>query len=174
MLFWKQYSLKRTIMFSFVFAIGIFLSVNMILNRGGIIGWILMGLAAGFLANLWLKPRRARKKLTAALEMMNEEKYAATFTENQIEIETIVEVNQESSKNAEDAENIEESEVSDVADVIDKSVFPIATEELYSRETSEMFTLFVNRALIYVFPKRCLSEHEVESLRNYFAEKRIC
>jgi len=140
-------------MFSFVFAIGIFLSVNIILNNGGIVGWIIMGLSAGFLTNLWLKPKRACKRLVMALEMSPEEKYSATFGEDEIEIETLI--------TQEDSE------------VIDKSQFNITTEELYSMETMDLFLLFVNRALIYTFPKRCLSEQETESLRNYFEEKKI-
>jgi len=153
MQFWAKYSLKRTIMFSIVFMIAIFISITMIINNQGIIAWILMGLAAGFLANLWLKPRRACKRLVMVLNTMYEEKYSAVFGDSAIEIETIV--------------HSEETEE------VDKSEYALASEELYSKETRDLFLLFVNRALVYTFPKRCLTKKEAEDLRTYFIEKRI-
>jgi len=197
MAFWRKYQLKRTVLFSIVFAIGITLSVNLILNNAGIIGWVLLGLAAGLLANLWLKPRRSCKKLTQVLELMDEEKYSATFNANEIEIETLIKKTQpldneiadentespkntespentENPENAENPENTENTKNIDEADEIrQNSVYSLATEELYSKEIRNLFLLYVNRSLIYVFPKRCLSEQQIEGVRNYFAEKNI-
>jgi hypothetical protein len=147
--FWRKYSLRRTVMFSLVFAIGIYIAVTMIAEQRGIIGFVLLGLSAGFLANLWLKPRRAVNKLSAALELMEEERYEAVFGAEQIEISTMV------------------------GEEIVPSVFSLAAEELYSSELPDMFLLFVNRSLIYAFPKRCLSPEEADSLRAYFAERKI-
>jgi len=157
---WKKYSLKRTILFSVVFLIGAALFINMILknlsSEGGLmfgIGGIGTGLSLGLLASLWLKPRRVWKKIAATLEMTYEERYTATFTENEIEIETLIQSEEDES--------------------VDKSRFVLAEEELYSKETNELFLLFVNRWLTYVFPKRCMSEQEANQLRDYFTLKRI-
>jgi hypothetical protein len=152
---WRKYSLKRTILLSVAFAIGIFMFARMIGNGGSapLIGGIGAGLSAGVLISLWLKPRRACKKLVMALEMMYEEKYSATFGDSSIEIETIVQSEEESA--------------------VEKSEYAHATEHLYSKETPELFLLFVNRALIHVFPKRCMTDETVSELRNYFNEKRI-
>jgi len=148
--FWKKYSLKRTILFSLVYAIAIALFVNMILNGTMMFGGIGAGLSAGMLLSVWLRPRRARKRLTDALELSSAETYSASFCDTQIEIETVTEN--------------EETQV---------SVYQLSTEELYSKEMQEMFLLYVNRSLIHVFPKRCMNEQEVEGLRTYFMENRI-
>ena len=156
MLFWKKYCLRRTVMFSVVFAISVTLFVNMML--GGetmfMVGGIGAGLSAGFMASLWLKPFRIRKRLVAALEMMGEEKYTVSLNDDTIEIETI-------------------SESEDETEKTEKSVYRISEEELFSKETQEMFILCVNKALFYVFPKRCMSQPQIEDLRTYFNKKRI-
>ncbi|MCL2754679.1 MAG: YcxB family protein [Oscillospiraceae bacterium] len=155
MLFWRRYALRRTILLSLVFCIAIFLFVNMIFrgSYGLPIGGVGSGLAAGMLLSLWLKPFRARKKLVYALEMSYEEKYTATFGEDTIEVETVV--------------------CGDDGEEIAKSEYCIATEYLYSKETRELFLLYVNRALIHVFPKRCMNEQEIEGLQGYFKKMRI-
>jgi hypothetical protein len=152
---WRKYSMRRTILLTIAFCIGIFLFGSMIAREGSapLIGGIGAGLTAGMTVSLWLKPRRACKKLSQALAMMYEEKYTAVFGENAIEIETIVQ--------SEDDE------------IVEKSEYAHASEYLYSKETRDLFLLFVNRGLIHVFPKRCMSEETVAELRDYFNEKRI-
>ena len=172
MLFWSRYSLTRTFLFSVVFAISAGLFVNMAVNSGGSgitmpIGGIGTGLSLALLANLWLKPRRAKKKLSQALSLMGEERYSAEFGERQIEIQTIavVEPSEPDSEQEDSGESAEPERST--------STYNIATEELYSRETPLMFVLFVNRGLIYLFPKRCLSEQQIAQLREYFVAKNI-
>jgi len=153
MLFWRKYALRRNVLLSIVYGIAIGIFIDLIAKGSTMIGGIGMGLAVGMLFSMWLKPFRAKKKLVEALETMNEEKYTAIFSESEIEIETVV-----------NSENEE---------AVDKSTYPIATEELYSNETETLFLLYVNRSLVYVFPKRCLSEQEINDLRTYFIEKKI-
>jgi hypothetical protein len=161
MMFWKKYGLRRSVLLSAVYVIAIVLFVDMIINNGSIaFGGIGFGLAAGMLISIWLRPFRSRKKLVEALETMYEEKYSAVFGETEIEVETII-------------QNSGESENGENETKIEKSTYAISAEELYSAETDEMFLLYVNRSLIHLFPKRCLSEQEIQDLRAYFAEKRI-
>ena len=49
---WRKYHLRRTIMLSMVFLISMTLCIITIINRGGILWWMLMGLSAGFCGNL--------------------------------------------------------------------------------------------------------------------------
>ena len=155
MLRWRKYSIRRTIMFSLVFLIATVLFVNMMFDGEvrTMIGGVGAGLAMGFMINLWLKPRRILKRLITALEMLGDEKYTAMFGDTTIEIETVQKVEDE--------------------EAIEKTVYRLGEEEFFSKETSDLFLLFVNRALIHVFPKRCLSEQEVEKLREYFILKKI-
>ncbi|MCL2035895.1 MAG: YcxB family protein [Oscillospiraceae bacterium] len=162
MLFWREYHLKRTIMLSIAFGIGIFVSVISIVGGSGITAWILLGAASGFLLNLWMKPRRSCKKLVEVLETMASEVYTATFASDLIEVETIIQM-----KESENPEN------SGTNEITDKSQIKLSTEELCSRETQELFVLYVNRSLVYAFPKRCMDNEEITGLRTYFEEKRI-
>ena len=149
MALWKKYSIKSTLALSAAFVIFIGISIFSIVTSDSILWWVMLGLFSGLLANIWFKPRRACKKLIQALEIMDEETYAVTFSEDSIEVETIT-----------------------AADTVN-SKYSLATEELYSKETQELFLLFVNRSLIHVFPKRCMDESQPEKLRSYFTEKRI-
>jgi len=144
--FWKKYGIRRTVMFSIVYAIFAFLFINMIIiDLSGVIGWIGAGITLGFIASLWLKPGRARKKLSAALRLTDDETYTASFFDDKIEIETLT-----------------------ASEKTDKTLITLATEEIYMTEKDGMFLLFVNRSLIYVFPKRCLKDEEIIGLREYF------
>ena len=159
MLFWKKYNLQRGIIFSAIYTIAAVLFINMIVvSRGdGIIPWIGAALALGMLASTWLRPLRAKKRLGMALEFEYIDSYIATFGEQAIEVETVTAKGEESDELAAPG----------------KSKFVIATEELCSAETPELFLLYVNRAFMHIFPKRCMSEGEVEELRKYFEEKKI-
>jgi hypothetical protein len=152
---WKKYHLKRTIMLSFVFMISVTLCIITIINRGGILWWILMGLSAGFCGNLWLKPRRARKRLIEVIKGTYEEKYTAVFNDKTIEIETVI-------------QNPDSDE-----EMTDKSVYNIDEDNLYATEKNDMFLIYANTYDIRIFPKRCMSEAEIEGLREYFIKQRI-
>jgi len=149
--FWKKYSLRRTVMLTIVYAIFTFVFVDMIVvDRTSLFGWIGSGLCLGFLISQWLRPGRARKKLIAALELTAEERYSAAFYDDRIEIETIiVHTNSEQEQKP------------------DKSTIGLASEELYAVELNDTFLLFVNRSLIYIFPKRCLESGQESALREY-------
>lgn len=147
------------------------------------IGGIGAGLSAGLAVNLWLKPRRILKKLVTALETLEEEEYSATFKDDSIEIITKTKpleppehTDEFSEQNPEQEENSEQSEKSEQTqpEKIDKTVYLLAQEELYSIETDSMFILCVNKYLFHVFPKRCFSEQDkTEKLKNYFSTKGI-
>jgi len=149
MALWKKYSIKSTLALSSAFVIFIAVAVFSIVTNDSILWWVMLGLFCGLLANIWLKPRRACKKLIQALETMDEEKYAVIFGEDSIEVETITATDTVNSK------------------------YLHTQEELYSKETQDLFLLFVNRSLIHVFPKRCMDESQAEKIRSYFEEKRI-
>jgi hypothetical protein len=149
MQFWRKYQIKQTLMFSVVFLIAMTLSLNMIITGNRMVGGILLGLSAGLLANLWLKPRRACKKIVTLVGETLDEKHSANFSESSIEIETVIE------------------------DEVTTAVYQIAEEELYCNESESLFVIFVNRSHFQVIPKRCLSEEETEKLRSYFEEKKI-
>ena len=153
MMFWRKYNLRNTLLLTLIYSIAITLFVNMVLSGGILFGGLGAGLSAGMLMSCWYNPYRTRKKIVQALESADAENYSASFGERDIVVETVI--------------------AAEEFPAVEKSTYPLATEELYSKETNELFLLYVNRALIHVFPKRCLSEQEAEELRNYFIKKNI-
>jgi len=147
-LFWKKYALRRTVLFSIVYVICSVAFINMIaVDHTKLFGWIGGGLCLGMLASQWLRPVRARKKIVAALQTAEEEKYTAAFYKDRIEIETVT-----------------------ASEKTDKSVITLATEEIFAGEKADVFYMFVNRSLMYIFPKRCLNNEEPEKLRDFIKE----
>lgn len=174
LVFWKSYRLRQTVLYTITFAIAVFLFVNMAVtsfrNTGtlGIIGPVGVGLVLGFIVNLWLKPRRAAKKIVAAVEMSDSETYTAQLSDTAVTIETVV----HSADNA-DGDNNADNSGDAQQEKIEKSVYELSCEELRSCETNDLFILFVNRALFHVFPKRCLDDNQTAQIREYFANKDI-
>ena len=178
-LFQKKYMLKRNILFSIVYAIAAGLGVNfVVLNSTNMAGFILIVLGLGMLFSTWARPVYARKKLMKTLESFGGETYTATFADSHITVDTEILPDQETETVAitrdgvmtvgEDVEIPPEQEIKH-----DKTKIELAANMLDSMETEEMFLLFLNRSLIYIFPKRCLSEEQTEAVRNYFDDKNI-
>lgn len=178
-LFQKKYMLRRNIIFSIVYAIAAGLGVNFVLgNSGNIAGYILTVIGLGMLFSVWARPVYARKKLMKTLESFGGETYTAAFAESHITIDTEILPDEETEIVAvtrdgvmpvgEDVEIPPEQEIKH-----DKTKIELTANMLDSMETEDMFLLFLNRSLIYIFPKRCLSEEQVGKVRNYFDDKNI-
>jgi hypothetical protein len=150
--FHRRFGRARRILMYIAYTIAIVLGVNMIVvNFTGWYGYVLTGMGIFFLSQQIYHPVMARKRLAAALGDMSEERYSAVFREDYIEIDTL-------GINAEHT---------------DKTYIKLGSEELHSEETDWSFLLYVNRRLVYLFPKRCLTEEEIRRLREYFAGKGI-
>ena len=178
-LFQKKYMLRRNVIFSIVYAIATGLGINFaVLNSANMAGYILIVLGLGMLFSTWARPVYARKKLMKTLESFGGETYTATFAEKHITVDTEILPEEETETVAitrdgvmtvgEDVEIPPEQEIKH-----DKTKIELAANTLDSMETEEMFLLFLNRSLIYIFPKRCLSEEETEKVRGYFDDKNI-
>ena len=178
-LFQKKYMLKRNIIFTVVYAIAAGLGVNFVIgNSANMAGYILLVLGLGMLFSTWARPYYARKRLMKTLESFGGETYTATFAEKHITVDTEILPDEETETVAvtrdgvmtvgEDVEIPPEQEIKH-----DKTKIELAANTLDSMETEEMFLLFLNRSLIYIFPKRCLSEEQVTAVREYFDDKNI-
>lgn len=178
-LFQKKYMLKRNIIFTVVYAIAAGLGVNFVIgNSANMAGYILMVLGLGMLFSTWARPYYARKKLMKTLESFSGETYTATFAQTHITVDTEILPDEETETVAvtrdgvmtvgEDVEIPPEQEIKH-----DKTKIELAANTLDSMEIEEMFLLFLNRSLIYIFPKRCLSEEQIGKVRDYFEDKNI-
>lgn len=178
-LFQRKYMFRRNIIFSVVYAIAAGLGINFVIgNSGNMAGYILIVLGLGMIFSTWARPYYARKKLMKTLESFGGETYTATFADSHITVDTEILPDEETETVAitrdgvmtvgDDVEIPPEQEIKH-----DKTKIELTSNTLDSAETEEMFLLYLNRSLIYIFPKRCLSDEQVEKLRNYFDDKNI-
>lgn len=178
----NRYMLRRDILFSAVFLIAAVLGIDMVVkNPSGYPGYILTALALGMAAAQWVRPYMVRKRLMRTIESLNDENYTARFYDDRVEIETeiiereteVVYISADGVDTVTNPEILESGEVSEAVKKADKTVINIGTEELASEEDGMMFRLFVNRSLVYIFPKRCLDKEAENALREYLNDKNI-
>lgn len=178
-LFQLKYMLKRNIMFSIVYAIAAGIGIIFIIrDYTNFPGYILFVIGLGMIFSTWARPYYARKRLIKTLESFSDEKYSAVFEDTRIVIDTEILPEDQTETVAitssgvmtmdQDMEIPEEQEIKH-----EKTKIELRSNTLDSMETPEMFLLFVNRSLIYIFPKRCLTEEEIGKLKNYFEDKNI-
>lgn len=177
--FWKKYALRRTVIFTVVYAIALGIGIDFVIHDyTSMPGYILIVIGLGMIFSTWTKPCYAKKKLLKTLESFGEERYTAVFSDTRIvidteilpdqQLETVAVTSQGVMTVGEDVEIPEEKIIKH-----DKTKIDLRTERLDSVETEDLFLLFVNRSLIYIFPKRCLSEEQTGKLKNYFDDKNI-
>lgn len=178
-LFQHKYMLKRNIIFSLVYAIAAGIGISFIIrDYTNFPGYILFVIGLGMVFSTWARPYYARKRLIKTLQSFSDEKYSAVFEDTRIVIDTEILPDDQTETVAvtssgvmtmdQDMEIPEEQEIKH-----EKSKIELRSNTLDSMETPEMFLLFVNRSLIYIFPKRCLTEEEIGNLKNYFEDKNI-
>lgn len=183
-LFQRKYMMKRNIIFTAVYTIAAAIGVDFIVhsfmegNYTNMAGYILLVIGLGMIFSTWARPYYARKKLMKTLESFGDEKYTAKFEDTRIVIDTEILPEEETETVAvtsmgvmtmdQDMEIPEEQEIKH-----DKTKIELRSNTLDSMETDELFLLFLNRSLIYIFPKRCLTDEEKNKVKNYFDDKNI-
>ncbi|MCL2693510.1 MAG: YcxB family protein [Oscillospiraceae bacterium] len=183
-LFRRKYAVPRMLLMTLLFGAAFIFGVDFIIkNPTGYTGYLLCGVSLAMSASLWSRPYLAQKRLVRTIETMGDERYTARFFGDRIEIDTeivtggeeteVVAITQHGVQTVENPEVLEEAEAQIAATKPETSVIGLTTEELYSAEDEEIFCLFVNKALIYIFPKRCMTEEQVVQLKKYFTEKAI-
>ncbi len=180
-LFQKKYQLKRTIIFTIVYAIASVLGIDMIIrNPQNFYGYLLIGLGIGLIFMQWYRPVMIRKKLLNTLSSMTQETYETEIFSDRIQITTrvLAEENKEAEtesaeENAEEEASAEDSEEAEVQEEAVVSTFFFGSDLLDAMENEKMFLLFVNRSLIYIYPKRCLTDEEQDTMREIFTDKAL-
>ena len=183
--FQNRYLLRKKVLYTVVYVIIIVLGVDLIIkNPAGIPGYIATGLALGILLFNWVKPIMVRKKMMNTLDALNtHEEYRASFYDNRIEVETIIDPNAETETVAVTPNGIYTVEEGSEAEKelptelpqteIEKSVYKLAETELLLEEKNGLFLIYINRATFQTIPLRCLSEEQAEMVRNYFSERSL-
>ena len=178
-LFQRKYQLKRTILFTIVYVIALILGIDFLIRDiNNFYGYVLVGLSLGLIFYAWYKPVLIRRKMISTISSLAEETYISEFYKDKIKITTRImpedEANPDENSEAvekSDAEQNYGEESQKEEDVVTTLYF--GSDYLDALENENMFLLFVNKRLIYIYPKRCLSDEEQDKLREILKEKAI-
>lgn len=179
-LFQKKYQFKRNIIYTVVYLIALVLGVDFVIrDNANFYGYLLIGIAAGMTFLTWYKPVMIKRKLLATLSSLSEETYISEIYSDRIVITTVIqqdesadseEAGEDKSAVSEQAGNSEEKQSEPTEDVTE--LF-FGSDYIDALENDKMFLLFVNRRLIYLYPKRCLTDEEQERIRGLLTEKAL-
>ncbi|MCM1298176.1 MAG: hypothetical protein NC203_03080 [Firmicutes bacterium] len=178
-LFIKKYTLKRSIIFTIVYAIAMGAGIDFVIHdHTSMPGYLLTVIGLGMIISTWGKPVVARKKLLKTLASFGEEKYTAAFYDDRIEIDTEILPDEQLETVAVTPQGVmtvdQDTEIPPEQEIKhEKTKLALSGNSLDSMETEEMFLLFVNRSYIYIFPKRCLNDVQIKNVHDYFEEKNI-
>ena len=178
-LFQRKYQLRRTILFTIVYVIALILGIDFLIRDiNNFYGYVLVGLSAGLIFYAWYKPVLIRRKMISTISSLAEETYISEFYKDKIKITTRIlpedEANPEENSEAVEKSDAEQNfgeESQKEEDVVTTLYF--GSDYLDALENENMFLLFVNKRLIYIYPKRCLSDEEQDKLREILKEKAI-
>lgn len=171
-LFWRKYQLKRTIIYTIAYLIALVLGVDLLLkNSNWFYGAIICGLALGLIVDAWLKPGRVRKKLINTISGMAQESYISEFYGDRVQITTEILSENNADDNADD--NTADNSDNEVEQESVVTNLYFGSDYLDALENEQMFLLFVNKSNIYIYPKRCLSEEQQNTLRDILTSKSI-
>ncbi|MBR1764769.1 MAG: hypothetical protein IJ746_05185 [Ruminococcus sp.] len=151
-LFQKKYVYKRNIIKSIGFGLlGVAFGVSIYRDPSKAINYFLLAVCAAAVVLIWFNNRHIRKTLMDALKILEDDRYRFSLYDDRFVIETIV---PEEERNAEDFEPIEPQEMK------------LDDPMLDAEEQEDKFVLIVQKATIYVLPKRCMSESNIEAVRE--------
>lgn len=185
-LFQRKYQLKRLIMSTIGCGIALILGVDMVIkNPQNFFGYVLIGLSTGLIFMQWYNPVVVRKKLLNIISSTNQENYETEIFQDMISITTIVDTDsaeeeqseekteaaEETTEAVENSEEAIENEGEESETVVSNYYF--GSDLMEAMENDRMFLLFVNKHLIYIYPKRCLTDEEQLTLREIFVDKAI-
>ncbi|GAB5081004.1 hypothetical protein Osc1_01770 [Hominimerdicola sp. 21CYCFAH17_S] len=157
----KKYVYKKnwikTIGFSLL---GIGLAVSAWRDPDIIMNFILLGVCAAAVAAIWFNTKKIRSSLLEALKMLEDDRYIFSLYKDKFTIETII---SEEEKNSEDFQPIPPRTVEFAEGGIDVL------------EKDNMFVIILKKDTIYVLPKRCMTDKQIEIIKQsfepYFPEK---
>lgn len=129
--------------------------------------------------------KRTRKAVLATIMKMNPEEYRCTIFDDRVEIETIIKPkDEEKSEASEEKSEVEEDksadDLGDSAEDVEnvdedfqpiKCVFKFGEDMLDFLENDISMFLVIARRQTYCFPKRCLSDEQQTTIREFLSKK---
>ena len=148
--FQKRYVFKKNVIKSVGFGLlAVGFLVSGIIYPDQVMNFILMAVCLAAIFMIWYNNRHIRQSLMEALKMLEDDTYEFTLYDDSFMIETII------------AEDEREE-----AGEIPPQEFQLDDPLLDTVEKDDKFIIIVRKATIYVLPKRCMKDHEIETVRE--------
>lgn len=157
-LFQKKYVYKKNWIKTAAFAVAaVLFFVSIYRSPNQPMNYLLAAICIAAICIIWYNTKKIRVSLINALKMIEDDRYIFTLYDNDFKIETVQ--NEEVDENGEVIPPIPPREVS----FLDIS--------LHVFDTSDKFVLVLKKDTIYVLPKRCMDNEQIEILKKVFSEK---
>ena len=158
LLFQKRFVYKKNWIKTAAFAVvAVLFLISIIRYPDRPMNYMLFAVCLAAIFVIWHNTRKIRTSLMEALKMLEDDKYLFTLYDDKFRIETI-----ETETTDENGEEIPP---------IPPRVVKFSDITLHVFETEDKFVLVLKKDTIYVLPKRCMNNDQIEILRNKFKEK---
>lgn len=157
--FQKKFVYRQNIIKTIVFAlVGIIFLVRVIYKPENAVFWLGLVICLAAIFIFWYNPIKIRKTLMQSLKPLEGDRYIFKLYDYKFSIETIL---PEDERFDEEGNEI----------VIKPRVVQFSDIGLKILEKREMFLLFLKKESIYVLPKRCMEDYQINIVRKTFEEK---
>ncbi len=152
--FQKKFVYKKNWIKSILFGIAaVLFIISAARNPSQALNYILCALCLAMIFIIWYNTKKIKSSLLDALKLVENDRYIFTLYKYKFKIETIIP--------EEEKENSEE-EIPDV----EPKIYDFSDLSLKAYEDTDKFLLILKKQTIYVLPKRCMTQEQIDILRN--------
>lgn len=157
--FQKKYVYKQNVIKTIVFAlIALIFGIRLIYRPDNAIYWLGLVICLAAIFIFWYNPVKIKRTLMASLKPLEDDRYIFKLYDYKFSIETVL---PEDEKYDEEGKEIK----------IPPRVVSFDDIGLKILEKRNMFVLFLKKESIYVLPKRCMEDYQINIIRNTFKSK---
>ncbi|MCD8328296.1 MAG: YcxB family protein [Ruminococcus sp.] len=157
--FQKKYVFKQNILKTVVFAlIGIIFAIRIAFQPENAVYWIGLVICLAAIFIFWYNPHRIKKTLMQSLKPLEDDRYIFKLYDYKFSIETVL---PEDERYDEEGKEIK----------IPPRVVQFDDIGLKIIEKEKMFVLFLKKDTIYVLPKRCMEDYQIQIVKKTFESK---
>lgn len=158
LLFQKKYVYKKNWIKTIAFAvIAILFIISIGRNPEQPMNYILAAICIAAVFIIWSNTKKIRSSLLDALKLIEDDRYIFTLYDDSFSIETIL------------AENVDEN--GEEIPPVEPRIVNFNDILINIIETEDMFVMILKKDTIYVLPKRCMTQEQVNILQNTFLDK---
>lgn len=157
-LFQKKYVYKKNWIKTVAFAAAaILFFVSIYRSPDQPMNYLLAAVCVAAICIIWYNTKKIRVSLMNALKMIEDDRYIFTLYDDEFKIETI--------------QTEETDENGEIIPPIPPRVVSFLDITLHVFDTEDKFVLVLKKDTIYVLPKRCMDNEQIETLKKVFSER---